>query len=196
MVHSVKGQYKKSPLEIRTDSLVAELHKRRVDSICVYRSYCVGCRGSRITEDSSCSSKGDFTPTYVLWKQHSKTYLTYLDNCSIISPVVVYKDMFWSYLSVNWSEINKGTIKDFTTIDSDSGEAEVIHRNHGDNYSFDFIIGKDTISQYYDHFALIKRTIFFHKKTKNIYYKQNRKSPIRKIQLQIDHAIVEARKRH
>jgi len=56
------AQYEKSALQLQTDSLLATLRQNGVDTICVYESYCVGCRGSRVNEDSPCRTKGILIP--------------------------------------------------------------------------------------------------------------------------------------
>jgi len=187
------AQYQKSALEVQTDSLVAALRSQRVDTICITKSYCVGCRGSRISDDSPCATKGILMPIYVLWKKSNVTYAIYLDNCANKKPIEINENKFWKYLTDNQQKITSGEIKNFTV--NDHGKLEGLSRNHGVHYSYKFLIKQETISQYFDGFDLVKKDKFFHKQVKNIYYKSNKANPIWKIALLLRQAVTEADKK-
>lgn len=191
---SFKGsaQYRKSALEVQTDSVVAALHSQRIDTICITKSYCIGCVGSRINNDSPCATKGVLTPTYIFWKKARATYATYLDNCSNRKEVKVNENKFWEYLIDNQQKIAVGETKNFTI--NNHGKLEGISRNHGMRYSYTFFIKKDTVSQYFDGFDLVEKTKFSNKNRKNIYYKENKASPIWEIVLLLRQAVMEADK--
>jgi hypothetical protein len=187
------AQYQKSALELQTDSVVAALHNQRVDTICITESYCVGCVGSRIKDDSPCATKGMLSPTHIFWKKGSATFASYLDNCSKRETVEINESAFWKYLLKNQQRIATEKIRHFTV--NDNGKLERIHRNHGMKYSYTFFIGKDTINQYFDSFDLVRKVEFGDSKARNFYYKTNNKNPIRKIIPLLRQAVMEADKK-
>lgn len=77
------SQYQQDVRQLQLDSLLSSLRQQRVDTICVYEDYCVGCRGYRISDDSPCRTKGILIPTYIFWKQAGHNYGRKLDNCSL-----------------------------------------------------------------------------------------------------------------
>lgn len=187
------AQYQKSALEVQIDSLVAALHKQRIDTICITKIYCIGCRGSRINDDSLCATKGILMPTYVFWKNNNTTHVTYLDNCANKKPIEIIGNKFWEYLISNRQKIASGEIKEFTV--NDHGKLEGLSRNHGMHYSYKFFIKQDTINQYFNGFDLVKKDKFFHNQVKNIHYKENKVNPIWKMVLLLRQAITEADKK-
>jgi hypothetical protein len=187
------AQYQKSTLEVQTDSLVAALRSQRIDTICITESYCVGCRGSRVKDDSPCATKGILTPTYIFWKRGRATYAAYLDNCSKRKSVEINESGFWKYMVNNQQRITTEEIKPFTI--NEHGKLEGISRNHGMKYSYTFFIRQDTISQYFDGFDLIKKTKLSYKQVNNIYYKKNKMNPIWKIVPLLRQAVMEADKK-
>ena len=188
-----KAQYQKTQLELQTDSLVAALQSQGVDTVGIVETYCVGCVGSRIRDDSPCATKGILVPTYILWQSRNKTYAAYIDNCSRKVPVVVLNAAFWIYLNENKEALKSGKIKPFSIIDKsgNNGAPEIIRRNHGGHVSYKFILGRDTINQYFDTFALTKKTHFSYSTVRNIYYRSNKSNPIWKLNLLIAKAIRE-----
>lgn len=179
------AQYPKTALKRQTDSLASALRGGGVDTICIYEDYCVGCRGSWVADDSPCATKGILIPTYLFWKKAGRTYRQYLDNCETRVPQEIESN-FWTYASRFKQQLQAEEIKDFHTMDD--GKPEQVFRNHGGSFSFDFILGQDTISQYFDDFALTKFTRFAHKKSHNIYYRQNRRSHTYKLQRMLSNA--------
>jgi hypothetical protein len=189
----VSAQYQKSRLELQTDSLVAMLHSLRIDTICITTSYCVGCVGSRINDDSPCATKGILKPTYVFWRKGNATHAAYLDNCSSKKIIEISENKFWRYVLSNRRKISTGEIKSFTI--NDHGKLEEISQNHGMHYNYTLFVKQDTISQYVDGFSLVKKTRFTRKQVKNIHYKENEANPIWKMILLLRQAITEADKK-
>lgn len=189
----VSAQYQKSALEIQTDSLVAALRSQRVDTICITKIYCVGCRGSRINDDSPCATKGTLMPIYVFWKKSNVTYVTYLDNCASKKPIKIKENKIWKYLIDNQQKIASGEIKNFTV--NDHGKLKGISQNHGMRYSYKFFIKQDTVNQYFDGFNFVKKIKFASKQVKNIHYKENKANPIWKMVLLLSQATTEADKK-
>ncbi len=188
------AQYKKDSLELQVDSLTTALRRQGVDTICVYRSYCVGCRGGRIADNSPCAPKGFLIPTYIFWKSHARTCVAYRDNCTRRATVGVSKNLFWDYLTNHKAEIKKGEIKAFTVVDKkvDNGMPHSWTRDHGMHYSYVFYIQNDTVHHYINAFDVQREKKFQKKKSRNVYYKQNTSSPIWKVVKQLEEAVLEA----
>ncbi|RYU82869.1 hypothetical protein [Hymenobacter persicinus] len=182
---SVSAQYQKSALEIQIEQLVADLRRQRIDTVCTYQEYCVGCRGSRVADDSPCTTKGILIPTYLFWQKAGRTYRQYLDNCETRVPEEIAAE-FWAYTSRFKHQLQVEEIKDFHIMDN--GKPEQVSRNHGGSFSFDIILGQDTIKQYFDDFALTKFTRFARKKSFNIYYRSNHRTHTYKLQRMLSHA--------
>lgn len=153
------AQYEKSVLQLRTDSLLVTLRQNGVDTICVYESYCVGCRGSRVKEDSPCRTKGILIPTYLFWQRSGHSYGRKLDNCNVGSSKELRTAAFWPYIFKYQRQIAKEKIKQFVDLD------------RGAVAAFAFYVKADTISQYFRTVNLAKRIKHPHRK--NRYYHLN-----------------------
>ena len=155
----VKAQYKKSVLELQSDSLLADLRHQGIDTVCVYESYCVGCRDYHIRDDSPCRTKGTLIPTYFLWRTNGLTYARKLDNCSISPNRLPIKFDFWTYFFRYSTLIKREKIKPFVNLD------------HGSVCAFTFYIRSDTTSQYFRSVNLERA--LRHPKKKNPHYHHN-----------------------
>ena len=131
------AQYQKSALELQSGSLLADLHRQGVDTICVYEAYCVGCRGFWVAADSPCRTKGILIPTYFFWKQAGRTYARKLDNCSLGAVKEAPHTTFWPYFFAHSEQIKKEEIKEFVTA------------SHGSIFAFSFYVRADTVEQYF-----------------------------------------------
>ena len=170
------SQYEKSTLQLQRDSLLTTLRQHGIDTICVYESYCVGCRGFRISEDSPCRTKGILIPTYLFWQQNGNNYGRKLDNCSIGGSKKLSLAAFWPYLLKYQHQIAKEKIKQF------------VNMNHGGEAAFDFYIKADTISQYFSTINLAKR--IKHPRRKNQYYRHNTHTHTAHLQRLLEESIV------
>lgn len=186
---SSKAQYQKSVAETKVDSLVRIIRAQRIDTILIVELYCVGCR---MDSNSPCAAKGLSVSTYILWLHMRRTNVSYVDNCLVKKPVAIGNNEVWSYLFLNKLAFSSKEIKPLTVLED--GKPERLRRNHGFKYSYQFLIGRDTISQYYAAFDLLKRTEFMHKQVKNIYYKENVNNPAWKIVSLFRRAIADAEK--
>lgn len=138
----------KITIESLVSNYVKELQSQKINTICVYESYCVGyemtydepINGTKETCIDYLTNK----PVYVFWKEDGKTFLTKINYCWEFSKIEVLKDDFWTIYFSNKDIINKEQIKKFAYVD---------HSCHND---FKFLIKNKIIEKHFDDFDLLK----------------------------------------
>jgi hypothetical protein len=138
-----------------------KLTEQKIDTICVYEEYSTG--GSLLVslEDAEidepiCDSKGTYIPTYILWKQFGKTYITKLDNCFNFSTMTIDGEKLWYEVFKNKSLIKKERVKSFEYVVQENGKkvtytkAEV----HSNFKNFKLILGQEIIEQRFNSYQL------------------------------------------
>ncbi|WP_264553749.1 hypothetical protein [Flavobacterium sp. N2038] len=104
--------------EIKIDSLVSnyikKLQSQKIDTICIYESYCVGCRMLFDSNSNEiCDDNQRNQSIYIFWKRNKKTYLTKISTCSEYSEVNILQDDFWEIYFSNQNIIKKEKFKQF-----------------------------------------------------------------------------------
>jgi hypothetical protein len=169
------------------DKLVSNFTKnlveKKIDTICIYESYCVGCE---ITFDVSnlndkekkelCRDELTNQPIFVFWKQEGKTFITKINNCYEYSDIEASNDDFWGIYFENINVIENEKIKNFEYEIYKNGKkiSSQIFRDHSDHQNFKFIVNNKIVAKYFDNFKLEKENNTFKNTTLyNINYNHN-----------------------
>ncbi|MBE8727088.1 hypothetical protein [Flavobacterium hungaricum] len=89
--------------KLNIDDLVSnyikELQSRKIDTISVYESYCVGCVmtfDSPLNDDAEkCIDDLTNSPVFIFWKEKEKTFLSKANYCYEYSKILIRNDNFW-----------------------------------------------------------------------------------------------------
>jgi hypothetical protein len=157
--------------KISIDELVSnfikELQNQKIDNICVYEDYCIGCRE---TSDSIlCKSKEfglqDYPsyPVYIFWKEKGETYLNKISICFEFSKLNISKHAFWDIYFSNEKIIKNEVIKnyEYEIIENSKKVKYTAFVDHGGFQNFKFIINGRIIEKKIDSFNFIKKDDYF-----------------------------------
>ena len=117
-------------LDSLVDDFVTELQVKNIDTICIFRDYCVGYYYSYNNEEDLCNDK-DIVQTYILWLEQGKTFLTKKDNCFDYSTIEIDSVSLWNYFLKNQQYIEKEEVKRFNE--------HIVYENHKKVIVFDMI---------------------------------------------------------
>ncbi|MFB9076957.1 hypothetical protein ACFFLS_22905 [Flavobacterium procerum] len=170
--------------EINIDDLVInyikELQSRKIDTICVYEDYCIGCEltyeSSKLYDEETCKDELKQQPAYIFWKEKGKTYLTKINTCFEYPGIIISKDNFWEIYFSKITTIKKEVVKSFSyeTFENNKKSISILRATHSSYQVFKMINkGKSTI-KVFDHFKLRQTCdIFPDKLLYNISYQHN-----------------------
>ena len=82
------------------DSCIAKLEKNGIDTICIYRQYCVGCIIAMNPFDKTCNRQPFENTTYFFWKRGNMTYFTAKDYCFNYDTVQISDNQLWHTYTV------------------------------------------------------------------------------------------------
>jgi hypothetical protein len=122
---SVFGQLTQPQLDSLVNRYVQNLHKKGVDTICIYNEYCIGCLFHPATGSNLCAEKFSSLPTYIFWKDKGKTFVTRKDICFEYSTQLIKTDAFWNYYFSNKDKIKKEKLKIPQYVDIVNGKKEI-----------------------------------------------------------------------
>lgn len=101
--------------QTQLDSLVkvftTVLKQRAVDTICVYKQYCIGCLFQASKGSNLCAENYASLPTYIFWKEKGKTFVTRKDICFDYSTQLLPSDSIWYFYFNNQEKIKKESLK-------------------------------------------------------------------------------------
>lgn len=170
-------------LEKLVSNFTKNLAEKKIDTICIYESYCVGCE---ITFDilnlndkerkKLCKDELINQPVFVFWKEKGKTFITKINNCYEYSSIEVNNDDFWEIYFVNINVIENEKIKNFEYEIYKNGKkiSSQIFKDHSDHQNFKFIVNNKIVAKYFDNFKLKKENNTFTNTTlSNINYNHN-----------------------
>ncbi|MFV8268788.1 hypothetical protein ACNQGP_02490 [Flavobacterium sp. GT2N3] len=169
-------------LDKLVSNFIKKLVEKKIDTVCIYESYCVGCD---ITFDFSnlndkekqelCRDELINQPVFVFWKEKGKTFITKINNCYEYSEIEGFEDDFWVIYFENINIIEKEKIKNFQYKFYRNGKKTYssIFRDHSDYQSFKFILNNKIVAKYFDNFKLENATDNFDKKRYNMNYTHN-----------------------
>lgn len=93
---------------------IKELQNQKIDTICVYKNYCVSCHLAFDTDGNEICDDNQINPSiYIFYKKDSKTYLTKLNYCWEFSEDIASCDEFWKIYFSNKKKLEKEKFKEF-----------------------------------------------------------------------------------
>ena len=165
--------------EATIDQLVSnyikELQSRKIDIICVYEDYCIGCVD---TYDYASFKKDlcleDFPnyPIYIFWKENGNTYLDKISVCFEYSKTIS-ENTFWDVYFLNEKIIKNEIVKtyEYETFENSKKVTYKISVDHSGHQNFKFIIKDKITTKEFDSFDLTK--IGWDSSKSNINYEHN-----------------------
>ncbi|MDR1764221.1 MAG: hypothetical protein LBR64_09805 [Dysgonamonadaceae bacterium] len=159
------------------DSLVNDYVKRmqanNIDTICVYKEYCVGCVYIFDDENDVCNYSSVYVPTYIFWKKQGITYLTKKDNCFDYATIPMDSLNLWKLFLKYRRQIKKEKTKIFEYIAYKNSKKEkyFIMIDHSNHKSFEIMIDGEIFMLNIDEFDMTKE----YDGLKNINYQHNNK---------------------
>ncbi|MEN2400664.1 hypothetical protein GKZ90_0012805 [Flavobacterium sp. MC2016-06] len=107
----------KANTDVLTSNFIKELQSQKIDTICVYKSYCVGSIMTYdeplIGDKETCIDDLTNNPIYVFWKEQGKTFLTKINYCWEFSKINISQDVFWKIYTSNKTLFDNEEIKRF-----------------------------------------------------------------------------------
>ena len=158
-------------LDTLVTNFVKELQVNHIDTICIYKNYCVGCIHIFDNETDKCNYSSIFIPTYILWLNQGKIFLSKKDNCFDYSTIEIDSTSLWKIFFAYKNQIKKEKVKPFEYVICENHKKNVYfmsvdHSNHQD---FKMIINNNIIGMNFDEFNLKKE----HDGNLNINYLHN-----------------------
>ncbi|MFD2940488.1 hypothetical protein [Flavobacterium notoginsengisoli] len=167
----------KATIDQLVSNYIKELQSRKIDTICVYESYCVG---SIMTYDEplvgnkeTCIDDLTNEPAYLFWKEKGKTFLTKINYCWEFSTVNIPKDDFWQIYFSNDKTIKEEIIKPYE-YETYENSKKVRYRklvDHSCHHNFRLLLKGKIIEKRFDDFALQKKDQY--SQESNINYEHN-----------------------
>lgn len=165
-----------------TNKFLLTLKAKNIDTVCIYKSYCIGYTFKMKNEDECDYKDLLFPPIYILWLDNGKTFMTKIDNCFDYSIIELPKNNFWKFYCRNEDTIKKENIKapEFKVIVNGKETIRSSLVNHSCHEKIKIIINQSTtIDKDLDEY-------FFEKKVginneKNINYEYNVNSFLNKL---------------
>ncbi len=122
---SVFGQLTQPQLDSLVNRYIQNLHKKGIDTICIYNEYCIGCLFHPATGSNLCAEKFSSLPTYIFWRDKGKTFATRKDICFEYSTLLIKTDSFWKYYFDNKDKIKKEKLKIPQYVETVNGKKEI-----------------------------------------------------------------------
>ncbi|MBS7254343.1 hypothetical protein [Flavobacterium branchiicola] len=173
-----KGHAQTNP-EITIDDLVSnyiqELQSRKIDTICIYENYCIGCEltynSSKIYDEETCTDELHQEPAYIFWKEKSKTYFSKINYCYEYSKIILENDTFWQIYFSNKTIIENELVKPFEYITTEKSKKAkyTLAVSNSSFQNLKFITNGNITEKQFDNFDLQKEERNF----VNINYKNN-----------------------
>ena len=141
LTNFVSGQ-KTHEVDLLANKFIITLKAKNIDTVCIYQSYCIGCVYNFKDKDR-CNFKGlVYLPTYILWLDNGKTFMTKKDNCFDYSTIEIQKDGFWNFYFRNQDTIKKETIKEpqFKVIENGQEKIHSSFIDHSHHQNIKIII--------------------------------------------------------
>ena len=163
-----------------TSNFIKDLQSKKIDTICIYENYCVGCErtydASKIYDEETCTDELKYEPAYVFWKEKGTTFLTKINTCFEYRGSIVLKNNFWDIYFSNKNLIQKEVIKPFEyKISSNKNkQTSTLRASHSRYQVFKMINKNNAVIKVFDHFKLKKTNENFSNETLyNINYEHN-----------------------
>lgn len=159
--------YSEGKIDDLVSNYIKKLRSQKIDTICVYENYCVGCErtynSSKIYDEETCYDELKNEPAYIFWKEKGKTFFTKINTCFEYPGIIISKDDFWDIYFSNKILIQKEVVKPFEyKISSNKNNETATLRSLHSTYQIFKMTNKDnTIIKNFDHFKLRKRMKHF-----------------------------------
>lgn len=152
-----------------------ELKEKKVDTICLFGAYSAGGYIVFEGEGDFCEYKSKNTPTYIIWKQSGKSFLTKINSCNTYSALEIDAEKIWTTFAQNKDIILKEKIKPFQIVEFEKGKKNIltISASHSNHQNFEIIIKDKTKQMRFDDFNF-EHYLNDEKKTVNINYQNNK----------------------
>jgi hypothetical protein len=147
-------------LDTLVTNYVKELQSQNIDTICIYKDYCVGCVYPLKDEVDRCACSIIYIPTYIFWINQGKTFLSKKDNCFDYSIIEIDSTSLWKVFFKNKNYIKKEKVKPFEYIVYKNNKKKVygISIDHSIHRDFEIMINEDSFSMKFDEFDLQKKS--------------------------------------
>jgi hypothetical protein len=159
-------------LDTLTTNYVKGLQSQNIDTICIYKDYCVGCVYPINEESDRCYYPSIYISTYILWIKQGKTFLTKKDNCFDYSTIKIDSTAMWKIFFKYKIRIKKEKVKPFEYIVYKNKKKEIygISIDHSTHRDFEIIVSGNHTTMNFDDFDLQKS----HNGEININYEHNK----------------------
>ena len=117
-----KAQLTQPQLDSLISTFTTNLKKKKVDTILVYKQFCIGCLFQPVKDGNLCLENFASLPTYVFWKEKGKTLATRKDICFDYSVQEIAHDSIWTYYLANQGKIRKEELKEPQYIETVNGK--------------------------------------------------------------------------
>jgi len=143
-------------LDTLVNDFVKELQANYIDTICIFRNYCVGCIHVFDNDNDKCNYSSIYIPTYIIWLKQGRTFLTQKDNCFDYSTIEIDSIFLWNFFFKNQNYIKKEKVKPFEYITCENHKKKVysVLIDHSKNQDFKMIINKRVLDMHFNEFDL------------------------------------------
>ncbi|MDN3579563.1 hypothetical protein [Mucilaginibacter flavus] len=181
---SLFAQNSDSQLNARIKTQVDSLRKTGIDTIIVYKSYCIGCEVLWKNKRDRCAYEGYYINARLFWKHEGLTYFTAKDNCFDYTTVTITADSLWRFYSKNSDAIANETIKQLQYTVVENGEKKTYSSLIDHSYRQDITIVKreQIIEKYLDDYNF-EKTVDFSGLKPNINYEYNINTKTKRLQI-------------
>jgi len=153
------GQNIHQRLDSLTMNFVKELQLENIDTICVYKDYCIGCgKFLKYQEDSITYYCFHDISIYIFWVNQGKTFINKKDNCFDYSTVEIGSTSLWNIFFTYENQIKMEKVKPFEYLVCKNKKKKVysISIDHSRHLNFKIIVDKDIVTMNFDEFDLEK----------------------------------------
>ncbi|MDR0834813.1 MAG: hypothetical protein LBN93_11660 [Candidatus Symbiothrix sp.] len=139
---------------------VKDLQSQNIDTICIYKDYCIGCVNPINEDVNRCAYSSIFVPTHIIWLKQGKTFLSKKDNCFDYSTIEIDSTALWKIFFQNEQRIKKEKVKSFEYIVYENKKKKVygISIDHSEHRDFEMIVNDNVVVMKFDDFDLKKQS--------------------------------------
>ena len=143
-----------------TDQFLKELKLKKIDTICTFADYSVGSVQifDKNEDDKYCELDYYNLPTFILWKENGKIFLTKTDNCFKYSILEINAEKIWQSYFENEKIIKTEKVKSFQFVEIKNGKKRILNSmvDHSHHQEFKIFTKNEIIEKHFDDFDLQK----------------------------------------
>ncbi|HVS90394.1 MAG TPA: hypothetical protein VHE59_00075 [Mucilaginibacter sp.] len=181
-----------SSYEKKLDSAInydtQELNKKGIDTICIYKTYCVGCLlPIYASTDTVCRRQPYENNTYFFWKYQGVTWFTSKSYCFNYDSIAIKADTMWSFYNLVKNKIDTKEIKsaEVTAVVQGKKTKNYVSVDHDTHEDIFLLIGGSHKNLSLTEFPF-QKTI---DDSQNINYTYNCNTSIKKFQVLLDELV-------